>query len=163
MPTMSVNRRIKVRWWHGGLLLTCIAVFAGFGLLIPNFELFPEEVEHHTEDAPAFCKQEVSPLLRLPEEVVILEVKKTSVWMDNFYEVKFSLPPTRSPEQWLKHLWTTNKFADGAQEHRYRFSAYHASEVPPGRTGKLSNLHHGHRSLEYSPDKDLYVAEVGTD
>jgi hypothetical protein len=146
----------------GGCTIAMVVWIVRFAATF-DLELLPTTVETHKLDALAFHKQRTAGFLSLPKEAHILEVKWTQVWVDASYEIRFTLPRTRSPHGWLKHIWQQNNFAPGSQERPFLYSAYHTSSPEPHTTHKRSDLHHGHRSLEYLPAEQIYQAEIGTD
>lgn len=149
------------RW--GLLLVVLVMTLIAVIYFVATFEIFPETREVHKADAAAFHQNETSTFLRLPSTAKLLSVEKRSVYSDDYYEILFQLPSDRSPDTWLRHIWSTNRCAPNSRETPLRFSAYHAMDSPTVRAYKRSSLHHGHRAIEYIPARRLYKAEIGTD
>lgn len=82
-------------------------------LLIPVYVMvmnwgFSDASSLHTSDAEPYYRKQVHPYFHLPAEAKIDEVQTFGDFYPEGHTVTFTLPNSRSPDEWLKATWTAN-------------------------------------------------------
>ena len=104
-----------------------------------------------------FYESRYTDYFSIPDEAQITSGMSTGGWLGRTADVKFRLPKTKSPEQWLAEIAEASGLAE-YREHKYAYDAGRKACERSGREKKLNTYR-----LEYTPSTDGYSATWGWD
>ena len=120
------------------VMTVVITLFVWIGSQVVG--IFREEEVNYTKSWDSFNKSKVSRYFCIPREAVIIEATETSQVMGYSVSVRFKLPATRSPKEWIEII-----------ARRSGIDAYKKNDY----------LYDGGRdvyTIEYLPAQELYEA-----
>jgi hypothetical protein len=125
------------------------AILAGAVLLAPVLWNIQDKTTDKTSNWATFNRKTVAKYMTLPAEVQVVRVSHTATAiMGEHWSVKFRLPGTKLPEEWLGHI--------AAKQGKYqpkRLNRYEIDGRPRYDTWRV----------QYYPNNNVYVAEGGWD
>lgn len=149
----TAERRLRgLRAFLAGLAAIAVAaplVYAGYTVWAVG-HAFAIEDEDWLTKWPQFRREHLSAYLVLPNDATPIFAHRRTGFMDETLEVRFRLPNTKTPEDWLERIATT--FAGGDGMHRKGRYAFQAD-----------SRHYDLGSLDYEPSTGVYHVEAGWD
>jgi len=146
---VSLGNRLRAAL---GVVLTgaVVAVTGGVTLLVLAFSLLGcDRTSNRKWDWPNYNRETVSRYFKLPEETQVLSAVHTdTAIMGERFVVRFRLPDTRTPEEWLRVIATESRFPRTYHKSRFVYDC--------GGNCDLTRL-------EYHPADGVYEACGGWD
>ena len=151
VPGSAARSQSLMKHLKAGVMSIAVVCLCFVGYVIS--ELQPT-VKHHVSDWDSFYAENLQPRIKIPPEAAIVDAwEVTSFPMGYTITVNFRLPPTKTPEGWVKSI---------AKASQTDF------EIGPGfwrprSTYKMERHDGSYISVEYLPDSELYEVHYDWD
>ncbi len=146
--------------WKSAITITVSLLLVGLlgwgCYAITTFELWSRDEIDHTARWSTFYSETMSKSIVLPDAASPIRAIEFNEWVDTWYEVDFTVPATKKPEEWLAKIAKDS----GIEKYRrssIRYDAGFDSDRELGLPKKMDLF-----EITYDPAKKTYRAFWGS-